>query len=648
MRDRDRLHRRFLQTRDNNDWNHYKEYRNKVKITLRNAATTHTFNEVRKHKHDPSSLWKTINRYIPGKEKESQVYTRNQKVVADEFNQYFTSLGRNAAEEVRHIAEDNNIDLISPLSTAIPYSTSELFNFKPVTCTEVQRIILSMPSNKSPGLDKISLRVIQDSLPVILGPLTDIINRSLTSSTFPDAWKSAEVIPLLKEGDHELASNNRPLSLLVVASKICERVVLNQLSTYLAENNRFSSHQSGNRKYHSTETINIMVTDCILDAMDKKMLTALVLLDLSKAFDSVSHTILLHKLSCIGVSPDAVKWFDSYLSGRSQFVRIGTEISSSLPIIHGVPQGAILSPLLFCIYTNDLPSTTESCSLDSYVDDSKALLSFSVKDIEQATYNLQSDLNRIVRWCSANQLLINPGKTKFLLIGTRQLMQTIPPDISLNLLGETITPVSSAKDLGVFLDSHLTYDFHITKLVSSCMSTLCQINRVKDSFDSDTLSLVIEALVISKLLYCSSVWSNTSSVNLKKLQAVQNFACRIITNTKKYDHITSVLQKLGWLPIEQLLLFKDTIMAYKGINNLAPNYLCNKFRKRSELHDHPMRHQDLLNTPFYRTAAGQRTFQYRGTKLWNNLESELKNIPTISSFKKKLKFKFLETFYSSS
>ena len=149
------------------------------------------------------------------------------------------------------------------------------------------------------------------------------------------------------------------------------------------------------------------------------MLTALVLLDLTKAFDSVSHTILLHKLSCICVSPDAVKWFDSYLSGRSQFVRIGTKISSSLSITHGVPQGAILSPLLFCIYTNDLPSTTESCSLDSYLDDSIALLSFSVKDREQATHNLQSDLNRIVRWCSANQLLINPGKTKFLLIGTR-------------------------------------------------------------------------------------------------------------------------------------------------------------------------------------------------------------------------------------
>ena len=115
MKDRDRLHHHFLQTRDNSDWNHYKEYRNKVKIIPRNAATTHTFNEVHKNKYNPSSLWKTINRYIPGKEKESQVYTRDQKVVANEFNQHFTSLATNAAEEVRHVAEDNNMDLISPI-----------------------------------------------------------------------------------------------------------------------------------------------------------------------------------------------------------------------------------------------------------------------------------------------------------------------------------------------------------------------------------------------------------------------------------------------------------------------------------------------------------------------------------------------------
>jgi hypothetical protein len=144
-----------------------------------------------------------------------------------------------------------------------------------------------MPSNKSPGPDKINMRVIKDCLHVILEPLTSIINRSLTTSEFPDAWKIAELIPLLKEGDHEVPSNNRPLSLLNVASKVCERVVLDQFSCYLMENNRLSLRQSGNRK--NTLTLNISVSDKILEAMDKKKLSALILLDLSKAFDSVSH-----------------------------------------------------------------------------------------------------------------------------------------------------------------------------------------------------------------------------------------------------------------------------------------------------------------------------------------------------------------------
>ena len=200
-----------------------------------------------------------------------------------------------------------------------------------------------------------------------MGPLTDIINCSLATSTFPNVWKEAEVIPLLKEGDHAEASNNRPLSLLAVASKVCERVVLNKFSSYVSMNSRLTSHQIGNRKHHSTETRNILVSDTILEAMDKSRMSALILLNLSKAFDSIGHSMLLHKLN----------WFSSYLIGKSQRVRIGSTVSSPLSVTHGVPQGAILSPLLFFIYLNDLPLAPQTCHLESYVDDSKAYLSLS-------------------------------------------------------------------------------------------------------------------------------------------------------------------------------------------------------------------------------------------------------------------------------
>ena len=212
-------------------------------------------------------------------------------------------------------------------------------------------------------------------------------------------------------------------------------------------------------------------------------------------------------------------------------------------------------------------------------------LSFRVKDATDTKEYLQEDLSRVAKCCSELHLLINPEKTKYLLIGTRQQLQNLPTDMCLNFLGETIRPVPSAKDLGLIRDTNMSYDCHITELVSSCMSKLSQINRVSKCFDKETIFLLVSALVINKLLYCSSAWSNTSAKNINKLQLVQNFACRIVTNSKKFDHISPKLQELNWLPVKEHLLFRDTVLMYKCTNNLAPPYLCNKFSKRSNIHE---------------------------------------------------------------
>ncbi|CAB3981754.1 Hypothetical predicted protein [Paramuricea clavata] len=482
------------------------------------------------------------------------------------------------------------------------------------------------------------------------GCLWKIINKVIPSKERPTltyAWKKAEVIPLLKDGDHEQASNNRPLSLLPVASKVCEKIVLSQFNTYLTRNNRLSSHQSGNKKHFSTETLSIFVNDTILKAMDNKKLTALVLLDLSKAFDSVNHNILLQKLERIGASKPSLRWFGSYLNGRSQVVRIGSTSSSPLNLTHGVPQGAILSPLLFCIYMNDLPLSPRSSSLESYVDDSKVFLSFPIKDTTSTKANLEEDLCLVAKWCSTNHLLINPEKTKFLLIGTPQLLKKLPSSMTLSFLGKDIIPVFSAKDLGVTLDSHLSYNEHIKNLVSSCTAKLCQINRVKDSFDKETLKLIISSLVISKLFYCSSTWSNTSSTNISKLQAVQNFACRIITNTRKFDHITPALRQISWLPVKEQLILRDSIMKYKCMNSLVPQYLSEKFSKRSSIHSRLTRNQDTLQIPFNRTATGQRSFHYRAVNLWNGLDENIKEARSLRHFKKLMKNNLLDHYFNN-
>ncbi|CAB4015037.1 Hypothetical predicted protein, partial [Paramuricea clavata] len=300
---------------------------------------------------------------------------------------------------------------------------------------------------------------------LILGPLTHIINSSLLTGVFPNEWKLSEVTPLHKDGDNEVASNN---TLRNIMSKVCERVALDQFSSYLTTNHRLSPHQSGNRKAHSTETLNILVSDTMLEAIDKKNVTAVVLLDMSKAFDSVrvSHPILLHKLKCVGVFSQAVGWFKSYLSGRRQYVRIGSTVSSVLPLSHGVPQGTILSPLLFCIYTK-LMTYSSDPTVKQYRLLRRRLKTFSDVQYERHktnNYQVGVDLRSVAKWCFEHQLLINPNKTKFLLIGSRPMLQNLPANISLNFLKQTMNPVTSAKDLGTTFDSNLSYNEHISNL----------------------------------------------------------------------------------------------------------------------------------------------------------------------------------------
>ena len=175
-----------------------------------------------------------------------------------------------------------------------------------------------------------------------------------------------------------------------------EKIILNQFNTYLLDNKRLTSHQRGNKNAHSTETLNTQLMDSVLEAIDKKQITALVLLDLWKAFDSIDNATLLHKLSIVGTSPSIISWFKSYLSSRYQYVRIGSNHSDTLPITHGVPQGAILSPLLFCIY---LPLAPSFCNLESYVDDSKLFLSFPLIELDAVTEKLEQDLLSVAQWC---------------------------------------------------------------------------------------------------------------------------------------------------------------------------------------------------------------------------------------------------------
>ena len=212
-------------------------------------------------------------------------------------------------------------------------------------------------------------------------------------------------------------------------------------------------------------------------------------------------------------------------------------------------------------------------------------------------------------------------------------------------IGKDLAFASSAKDLGVVLDPQLTFDDHVA---SSCMSSLAQISRVKHVLDRNQLVTVINALVFSKLLYCSTVWSNTSNKNICRLQSVQNFAARIITGTRKFDHITPALRDLRWLPIKQKLFFRDAVIAFKCMTGQAPHYLSDQFTTRLAVTGRAIRSCQLLNIPLYKSSTGQRPFYYLMVHIWNNLDSTLKTAKSISTFKFYVKNKLITDFLLNS
>ena len=283
---------------------------------------------------------------------------------------------------------------------------------------------------------------------------------------------------------------------------------------------------------------------------------------MSQAFDSIDHLLLLTKLLTLGLSRGTVEWFKIYLSGRTQVVRIGSMLSEPLPVAHEVPQGSILCPALSNIYINDLPLIPTIGSLESFVDDSKLIVSFPIKNIDVVT-QLTEDLRKIAAWRCTNSFLINPEKTKLLLLGRRQMLNKVPDSFRLEILGKQLYPSPFAKDLGVTIDASLTFDEHVTNLVCSCTRILCQINRAKYLLDKQTMSIIINALVFIKLYYCFSVWGNTSKKNLDKLQKVQNFAAQILSGTKKFHNITPILKELNWLPVHLNVKLRKSVMTFK-------------------------------------------------------------------------------------
>lgn len=522
--------------------------------------------------------------------------------------------------------------------------------FAPLLSDQLKNVISRSPTKTCP-LDPIPTFLLKNVFETVQPVLLQILNTSLATGIFPTQFKNALVYPLIKKPslNPEVFSNYRPISNLPFISKVLERVVAEQLNRYLNGNTLFTKMQSAYKKNHSVETALVRVSNDLLRALDSKKEAILVLLDLSSAFDTVNHDILLNRLRVrFGITGCALEWFESYLKGRIQTVIIGDEKSSACSVLRGVPQGSVLGPLLFTLYISPIEELILSYNLHPmfYADDTQIFIFFERSERQQNVLNLETCVADLKTWFRNNDLLLNDSKTEVIHI-TSKFNSNQDPLQSFSVGNTTITSSKSARDLGVILDSHLTLESHISQVCKSSTNAIRLIGRVRKYLNQKQAESLIHAFVISRLDNCNSLFFGLPEYQLKKLQLIQNTAARLVTIKKKREHITPVLKQLHWLPIQQRIQYKILLLTYKALNGSSPVYI-------SELlsYSNPNRllrssNKCLLQVPASRTSShGDRAFSISAPRLWNTLPLDIKKAESVQTFKKLLKTHLFKIYFN--
>ena len=469
----------------------------------------------------------------------------------------------------------------------------------------------------------------------------------------PDALKHAIVIPLLKKLGLELIKKNyRPVSNLPFVSKLIEKAVALQLIDHLTANQLMEVFQSAYRTGHSTETALIRVQNDILWELDHQNIVLLVLLDLSAAFDTIDHDLLLERLSVrVGIKGTALQWFTSYLSNRTQSVHIGKESSDPQPLQFGVPQGSVLGPILFTLYTSPLGDVIakHGVKYHLYADDTQLYLSFSPNNCSDQIDNItkmESCINDIKDWMVQNRLQLNDNKTEFLIIGTSQQLRKVHFH-SIQVGNSSIIAADKVRNLGVIFDKEFGLGAHVRHICKSGFFHIRNISSIRRYLDKDSAHKAVHAFITSTLDYGNALLYGLPSTQIHRIQLVQNAAARVVARVRKFDRITHIRKELHWLPIEARIKFKILVLTWKALHGLAPRYLSELLRFKENRRFLRSNSKKLLHVPRSQlVTCGDRTFSKAAPLLWNNLPSDLHSKQTLEAFKTGLKTCLFSRYYN--
>ena len=564
-----------------------------------------------------NSLYRVVRPLVAGKRGDTVTLPT---ATPDEMNSFFVNVGPRIAASLASSGVPPGVPCRLPRVGACGFRVAG------VTLAELREVVFSMKRSGACGPDGVCIRILLLCFEAIGPFLLHVVNTCLTSCDFPDSWKHSLVHPIFKSGDPNLVSNYRPISIVPTMAKVVERVVQRQLSAYMSDNHLLSPSQHGFRPHHSTETALLSVTNRIFSNMDRGQLSLLCLLDLSKCFDVIPHSLLLSKLQLYGIDP---AWFSSYLVGHTQSVCISSSsgdrvVSKPLPNAMGVFQGSALGPLLFTIFANDLSLHAPDAHVTQYADDTQVLISDVKRNLPNLILRMESTLTSLATWFHAHGLKLNTSKTEILLLGTRQNTRDLSP-VSVRVGGGTVQESDCVKNLGVLFDRHLTWDAHVSDVVRKCVGLLIGLRHLRHYLPQDVMMTVVQGLVMSRVRYCLAVYGNGSAANHTRLMKVVNFAARVVAGLRKFDHVSHVRGHLGLRTPRQMYDSRTAVVAHSVRALREPEELANLFCTFADARvgDRATRQDRYLRPPSTRTAAGQRSFAYRATSLLNAVPDDV-------------------------
>jgi hypothetical protein len=633
---RSRLETIYRKTRTQLAHDNFKEQAHIVSRLITTARREHYRRLINKQSSQPKKLWKTINSMLNRTSQPSLPSTQSSTSLATDFLAFFG----NKITKLQAALPTSNISPHVPPPTLPPL----LSQFKPASVSEVKAAILAS-SDATCSLDVIPTSVLKACVDSLALPITTLINLCLQESRFPSCFKTAHVHPLLKKASlpkDDLASY-RPISNLNFLSKLLERVIYNRLIMHLNTFSSLSPFQSAYRKFHSVETALLRIQNDLLLAIEKCQITALILLDLSAAFDTIDHDILLTRLtSTFGICGPTLEILTSYLQNRTQFVIVNSLSSETAHLTTGVPQGSVLGPLLFSLYTTPLSHLLDdsSVSFHLYADDTQLYISFTPKDQATVLSHLSLTLDSVHAWLSANRLIVNLAKTEYLVIGTSQQRDKLISS-TVTFKGTTLLPSQSVRNLGVTFDSNVSLTKHISSVCSSSYFIIRQIRQMRSSLDHNSAVLLANALVSSKLDFCNSLYYGLPHSSIHRLQLVQNSLARVVCpSVRRRDHITPVLQKLHWLPVPSRINYKIALITYKTLHCKSPTYLKSLLSEYIPTRCLRSSEKRLLIIPPLKSSAGHRSFSFSAPTVWNSLPYSIRSASTLHSFRAALKTHF--------